>query len=60
MMLKNIKSANNEGLDRKLNVALTRAKEQIIILGDKNTLSSDIFYKNVIDKCTIVESQKYL
>ena len=41
-------SLSQEGIDRKLNVALTRAKEQVIIIGNKNLLSGDAGYKKLI------------
>jgi DNA replication ATP-dependent helicase Dna2 len=42
-------SLSAEGIDRKLNVALTRAKEQIILIGNKSLLSSNDGYKKLID-----------
>ncbi len=38
----------NQYIDRKLNVALTRAKEQIIILGCDEILSKDEIYRNLV------------
>ena len=46
--LKSITSINKEGIDRKLNVALTRARSQIIILGNKEILSNDPTYHKLI------------
>lgn len=41
-----IQSLNDEGVDRKLNVAVTRAKEQLLILGAEEVLrNSEIFVK---------------
>ena len=37
-------------VDRKLNVAISRAKEQFIMLGNKEILSESVHYKNIIDK----------
>ena len=34
---------------RRLNVAITRAKRGLIIVGDTNTLSYDSYWKNFID-----------
>lgn len=46
--LKTLVSLSNEGIDRKLNVALTRAKEQIIIVGNEEILSKDNNYRALI------------
>jgi DNA replication ATP-dependent helicase Dna2 len=43
-------SLNIHGVDRKLNVALTRAKEQIILVGNKNTLMSSTLYAKLIEE----------
>lgn len=40
-----------EGVDRKLNVALTRAREQVIVIGNEEILSYDETYKALIDHC---------
>ncbi len=48
--LKSITSINKEGIDRKLNVALTRARSQIIILGNKTILENDQTYKQLISR----------
>ena len=47
--LPSISSYTTEGMDRKLNVALTRAKEQIVLLGNKAVLSANEIYKDYID-----------
>lgn len=36
---------------RRMNVAMTRARKQLIILGDSTTLASDKFYSALIDYC---------
>lgn len=46
--LKSLVSLSNEGVDRKLNVALTRAKEQIILIGNKELLEVNPVYKELI------------
>jgi len=43
-------SLSSDGVDRKLNVALTRAREQLIVLGNPEVLSSNEFYRSFIDK----------
>ncbi|HRP02899.1 MAG TPA: AAA domain-containing protein [Candidatus Kapabacteria bacterium] len=40
-------------IDRKLNVALTRAKEHIVMLGNANILSSNSDYNKFIDYCKL-------
>jgi DNA replication ATP-dependent helicase Dna2 len=47
--LESLVSLSQEGIDRKLNVALTRAKEQIILIGNKNLLSKSPGHKVLID-----------
>ncbi|NOT37370.1 MAG: AAA family ATPase [Saprospiraceae bacterium] len=48
--LEQISSLNHLGIDRKLNVALTRAREQIIFVGNKNALYNSLIYKQLIDE----------
>lgn len=40
----------DERIDRKLNVALSRAQDRIIIMGNSNICSSSVHYRNLIDK----------
>lgn len=48
--LKNLISLNDEGtVDRKLNVALTRAKEQLILIGNDSFLSQNLIYYKLIE-----------
>ncbi len=47
--LESIISLNAEGVDRKLNVALTRARQQIIVFGDADVLSDALHYKKFIE-----------
>lgn len=42
---------SDQGIDRKLNVALTRAKEQIIIIGNEDILTTNPVYKSLINYC---------
>ena len=43
-----IRSLDQDGVDRKLNVALSRAREQIIVIGDRSVLESDKCYSDLI------------
>jgi len=47
-------SNNSEGIDRKLNVAITRARHHLIILGNKELMQVNPTYKLLIDECTEV------
>jgi DNA replication ATP-dependent helicase Dna2 len=42
-------SLSDEGVDRKLNVALTRARKHLILLGNKEVLSQNKYYQSLID-----------
>jgi len=44
-----IQSMNEEGVDRKLNVALTRAKSQLIILGNDEIFTKNPVYRKLSD-----------
>jgi len=46
--LESLVSLSSSGVDRKLNVALTRAREQIFILGNEDILSSNATYRQLI------------
>lgn len=45
-------SLSEDGVDRKLNVALTRAKEQLILLGNPEVLQYNPIYKKLLKFCT--------
>lgn len=47
--LSSIQSINDEGIDRKLNVAITRAKEQLIIIGSEEILEKNMIFNNLIE-----------
>ena len=48
--LKNLQAFNaEETVDKKLNVALTRAREQVILLGNEKVLKEGKFYKKLIE-----------
>ena len=49
--LLSLASLSDEGVDRKLNVALTRAREQVILLGNPTILRQNPVYAALIDFC---------
>ena len=52
--LASISSVSDEGIDRKLNVALTRAREQIILLGNPDLLKYQAAYASLMACCDVV------
>lgn len=56
--LTNIQSINEEGVDRKLNVAITRAKDHLILIGSEDVLIKDKIFKKLIE--FIKEKDGYL
>ncbi len=48
-------SLSQEGIDRKLNVALTRAREQFILVGNPNILRQNKLYDSLIARAEIIE-----
>ncbi|MBK9107250.1 MAG: AAA family ATPase [Saprospiraceae bacterium] len=53
--LTQISSITEQGADRKLNVALTRAKEQIILVGNPDALTESQHYRNLINDYTFLD-----
>jgi len=47
-LLDSISNVNSEGIDRKLNVALTRARSHLVIVGNKQILSRKDLYSRLI------------
>ncbi|MBT8230518.1 MAG: AAA family ATPase, partial [Bacteroidia bacterium] len=54
-MIDSISNYSEEGVDRKLNVALTRAREHLIILGSVNILKSNPVYSELINYCELID-----
>ncbi len=50
-LLDAISNVSDEGIDRKLNVALTRARENLVILGNKAVLQKNALYARLIGRC---------
>lgn len=48
-------SESEEGIDRKLNVAFTRAREQFILIGNEEILRRNKVYADLIDRCYRLE-----
>jgi DNA replication ATP-dependent helicase Dna2 len=53
--IRSLSSLSDEGVDRKLNVALTRAKEQLILIGNEEILSNSEDYRTLMDSCFVLE-----
>ncbi len=53
--LHNLVSLSADGIDRKLNVALTRARQQVIVLGDPAILSANAVYADFINRFRVDE-----
>ncbi|MEE9437770.1 MAG: AAA domain-containing protein [Saprospiraceae bacterium] len=47
--LRSLVSLSHEGIDRKLNVAITRAREQMVILGNRKILAGNDTYTDLIN-----------
>ena len=50
--LRSLVSLSEDGVDRKLNVAITRSREQFILIGNKSVLSQDQNYESLIKTAT--------
>jgi len=49
--LRSMISLTEDGIDRKLNVALTRAREQLIVLGNPELLRQSVTYRHLMEHC---------
>jgi len=52
--LDSISNVSSEGIDRKLNVALTRARENVIIFGNRDILNKNRIYRELIEHCFVL------
>lgn len=53
--MQRIISLNDEGIDRKLNVAVTRARQQFILIGNPELLLDEKSYKGLIEMCSVYQ-----
>ncbi len=53
--LARITSENDDGVDRKLNVAVTRARQQFILIGTESILQTRKAYKSLIEMSTRID-----
>ncbi len=53
--LRGLVSMSRDGIDRKLNVAFTRAREQFILIGNQEILSKDPGYADLMSRCTLLD-----
>jgi len=51
IQFRNMISMSTDGIDRKLNVALTRARERVLLIGDQSILGQNILYQQLLDFC---------
>lgn len=51
IQLRTMISISTEGIDRKLNVALTRARERLLLVGDERILRRNPLYSDLLDSC---------
>ena len=54
--LRQVVSLSDEGVDRKLNVAITRSREQFIWTGAPTVLSENVLYAKLIEACRVVDA----
>ncbi len=52
--LKQIISKDDDGIDRKLNVVITRAKEQFILLGNENIIEKNDLYRSIKNNSSVL------
>ena len=54
IQLSQIVSTSDEGIDRKLNVAITRSREQFILVGARSALEAAADYRELIKQCKVI------
>lgn len=59
-LLDTITSMSEQGIDRKMNVALSRAKEHLVIIGNKEVLSKNKLYQQLIESCHSIDHETVL
>jgi DNA replication ATP-dependent helicase Dna2 len=57
-MMRKIQSVTPEGLDRKLNVAITRARQQFILIGKEDILMQELSYRHLIEMCSELTAEE--
>jgi DNA replication ATP-dependent helicase Dna2 len=57
-MLSRIVSLNDENVDRKLNVAVTRARQQFILIGNEDILKNEKSYASLIHLAVRLEQKE--
>ncbi len=55
--LRRLVSLSAEGIDRKLNVALTRARERVVMVGNPKVLCEDVHYRAFIERYQVPPEQ---
>ncbi len=60
LQLRAIQSINTEGVDRKLNVMMTRAKEHLVILGNEAVLGGSPIFIQLLDPIARMQPQTQL
>lgn len=54
-ILSNVSETSSGSIDRKLNVAITRARKQLFVLGNEKLLRRNALYGKLIDYCTVAK-----
>ncbi len=57
LTIKKISSLNTDGVDRKLNVAVSRARQQFILIGNQEILSKEQGYKALMEMSSLYDME---